>query len=175
MNPGSKKTRFQVRELAQLLSTDSRRIEGWVEQELLHPTVSARGPGHRREFDLRALLVGATALELQRTFGVKSAVWAPIVKELGKLNLRKVADAIGATPTDAANPILAVAHTQRRIVRVRIVGLGELAEFAKDALQRGSTVTLINLAPVLGSVREWIQEHATVRRSRGRRRRPPTA
>ncbi len=82
---GSKRKRtFQVRDLAKLLDTNPRRIEGWVEQGLLKPAVQGRGPGRRREFSLDNLIQGAILLEVQWIFGEKSPVLGRVLPGAAK-------------------------------------------------------------------------------------------
>ncbi len=63
---------FETREIAGLLGVTPRRIEGWVEQKLLVPRVSAAGVGSRRRFLLESVARGAVLLALQSVFGERS-------------------------------------------------------------------------------------------------------
>ena len=84
---GSKKAggeRFRISELAAILETNPRQVEGWVEQGFLKPAVPGRGPGRPSYFNYTNLLQGVLTLEFQRTFGAKTPVWGRIAGRVAK-------------------------------------------------------------------------------------------
>src|SRR5713101_2361114 len=76
--------RFRVSEVAAILETNPRQIEGWVEQGFLKPAVPGSGPGRPSHFDYTNLLQGVLTLEFQRTFGAKTPVWGRIAGRVAK-------------------------------------------------------------------------------------------
>src|SRR3989442_8497772 len=78
------RTEFEVRVLAQLVGTNPRRVEGWVEKGFLTPVVRGNGPGRRRVFDLANLLEAALLVELLSTFGDRSRAVGRIVREVSR-------------------------------------------------------------------------------------------
>ena len=78
------RSEFQVRVLAELVGTNPRRVEGWVEKGFLTPVVRGNGPGRRRVFDLANLLEAALLVELLSTFGDRSRAVGRIVREVSR-------------------------------------------------------------------------------------------
>src|SRR5262245_29457951 len=65
---------FRVQDLASLLDTNPRRIEGWVEQGFLKPAHPGRGTGRPHRFTLENLTMAYVLTELQQIHGDKSPV-----------------------------------------------------------------------------------------------------
>jgi len=156
-NLSATKPEFRVQDLAALLGTNARRVEGWVEQGSLEPAVRGKGPGQRHQFDLRNLVLAAVMLELQGIVGQKSrvpklvAIGAKSVAERGALRLAK--DSI------ESDRVLLVAHgADLEPYNVRYDSLPGLQAFIEKALGSGSTITLVSMAGVLAKLRRSLQE-----------------
>src|SRR6266536_1957416 len=78
------RSNFEVSDLAQLVGTNPRRVEGWVEKGFVTPLRRGHGPGRRRVFDLVNLFQAALLVELLATFGERTRVVGRIVREVGR-------------------------------------------------------------------------------------------
>jgi hypothetical protein len=165
---------FEVRELAQLIGTNPRRVEGWVEKRFLVPLGRGRGPGRRRVFDLANVFQAALLVELLSTFGERSRAVGRIVGESGKTLkgdagqlLQRLAALPERGPAEKADKAAAVLghilfiELQRKGgVQVRLRSVAELQDAASRALRDGCTVVSLNattlvarLAPRLKALR----------------------
>lgn len=72
--PKPDRSDLRVQDLAKLLDTNPRRIEGWVEQGFLKPAHPGRGTGRPHRFTLENLATAYVMTELQRIHGDKSQV-----------------------------------------------------------------------------------------------------
>src|SRR5215470_2155993 len=66
------KRTFAIRDVAELLGTTPRRVEGWVERGLLKPIQPGRGPGTRRAFGLESVIAGMLLLKMQPVLGERN-------------------------------------------------------------------------------------------------------
>src|SRR5262249_10855901 len=66
------KRTFAIRDVAELLGTTPRRVEGWVERGLLKPIQPGRGPGTRRAFGLESAIAGMLLLKVQPVLGERN-------------------------------------------------------------------------------------------------------
>lgn len=150
---GSKhKRRFQVREVAKLLGTPARRIEGWVEQGLLKPAVRGKGPGRRREFSLENLIQTAVLIELRRTFGEKSPAWSRAIR--------------GAP--EAATDILTRKDPPEDCIFIVMQAKGEvvgafaspqvLRSLMKEGISKGTALTIVNIGDVISKIQALLKE-----------------
>ena len=168
------RTEFEVRVLAQLVGTNPRRVEGWVEKGFLNPVVRGRGPGRRRVFDLANLLQAALLVELLSTFGERSRAVGRIVREVGrtlkddtKRLLERLAELPGpgraagwevdeATAVLGNSPeILWIELERKGGVRVRLLKpeqRREIPDVASSALLEGRTVVLLNITRILAKL-----------------------
>jgi len=89
--------RFRVSEVAEILSTKPRQIEGGVEQGFLKPAVPGSGPGRPSSFDYTNLLHGVLTLEFQRAFGAKTPVWGRVAGSVAKALAQEEAKLAGAS------------------------------------------------------------------------------
>lgn len=150
------KRKFHVRDLAKLLDTNARRIEGWVEQGLLRPKTLGAGPGWPHEFSLDNLIQGAILLELQRTFGEKSPVW-------GRAS-SGVVNAVKGFSLDVPKKLFLIVGQEGGEVRETAVikgGMSELTERLKDGLEKHLTMTIVDITGIIMKLHEklkWYKE-----------------
>ncbi len=152
---GSKhKRRFQVREVAKLLGTPARRIEGWVEQGLLKPAVRGKGPGRRREFSLENLIQTAVLIELRRTFGEKSPVWTQAIRR----GIRETATNIltGKDPT-MVDCIFVVLQEKGEVAATFFANPQPLEVLIKE-ISKGRAMTIVNIGDVISKIQALLKE-----------------
>ena len=173
----NQETEFEVRELAHLVNTNPRRVEGWVEKGFLTPAVRGRGPGRRRVFDLVNVIHAALLAELLRTFGERSPVAGPIVRAVARTlrdDLRRLVVRLAVPPQpggwDAGEAaaslglipeILWIVLEGKGGVSIRLVKPDQIAEAAGSALVDGHTVVLLSLTPIIAKLGRRL---ATLRR-----------
>jgi hypothetical protein len=166
----NQETEFEVRELAHLVNTNSRRVEGWVEKGFLTPAMRGRGPGRRRVFDLVNVIHAALLTELLRTFGERSPVAGPIVRAVARTlrdDLRRlvmrlaplrpgkwdvIEAAASAGLSGLSTEVLWIVLEGKRGVSIRLVKPDQIPEAARDVLGEGHTVVLLSLTPVLAKL-----------------------
>jgi len=150
---GSKhKRRFQVREVAKLLGTPARRIEGWVEQGLLKPAVRGKGPGRRREFSLENLIQTAVLIELRRTFGEKSPVWTQAIRGIPEA----ATDIL--TRTDPPEDCIFVVLQEKGEVAVTFFAYPQPLEVLVKEISKGRAMTIVNIGDVIWKVRTLLKQ-----------------
>ena len=149
--------RFEVRDLAELLGTNPRRIEGWVEQGLLKPAVRGRGPGRRRKFDEDNLIQGAVLLELQRTFGEKSPAWREGVPSAAKDVTRILRYESERDPPEGWYFMF----LQRRGKRGRrgFAPPQIQAKFVRRGVPEGAALTIVNLTDVIRKIQSRLAKY----------------
>jgi hypothetical protein len=154
---------FEVREVAQLIGTNPRRVEGWVEQGFLSPVVRGRGPGRRRVFDLANLFQAALLVELLSIFGERSRAVGRIVAESEnalKGDARGLPERLAAlserSPAEKADKadavpghILSIELQRKGGVQVRLGFVTEIQDAASRALSDDGTVVLLNVTTLL--------------------------
>jgi hypothetical protein len=153
---------FQVRDLADLLGTNARRVEGWVEQGFLKPAVRGRGPGRPHKFTLDHLLQGALLLEVQANFGEKSPVCGRLFPDVAR-SLVGIARDQARKPgaTEPGDVILAVTQDQGQIVHIGILERTQhILAFVNRDLVHGRTVSLFNVSGILGKLHQRTMEMA---------------
>jgi hypothetical protein len=159
---GSIGLRLRVREMARLLRTNPRRVEGWVEQGLLKPVLRGRGPGRPHVFTRKDLLLGALLLEVQAAFGEKSPVCRRLFPDVSDA-LVGIAD----TAKQAGDAILCISLGGRDVLRD--VPRTELRTHMRDVqayvareLRQGRIVTTMNVGGVLSRLPDHGEEVAEV-------------
>ena len=151
---GSKhKRRFQVREVAKLLGTPARRIEGWVEQGLLKPAVRGRGPGRRREFSLENLIQTTVLIGLRRTFGEKSPVWTQAIRR----GIPEAATNI-LTRSDPPEDCIFVVLQEKGEVAVGFFSTYQVLKRLIKDVTKGRAMTIVNIGDVIWKVRTLLKE-----------------
>ena len=164
----SEQPEFEVRELAHLVNTNSRRVEGWVEKGFLTPAMRGRGPGRRRVFDLVNVIHAALLAELLRTFGERSPVAGPIVRAVARTlrdDLRRLVVRLTVPPppgewdvSEAAASaglsaeVLWIVLEGKGGVSIRLVKPNQTLKAAGGALVDGHPVVLLSLTPVLAKL-----------------------
>jgi hypothetical protein len=63
---------FQVRDAAELVGTNRRRLEGWVEQDFIKPRAPGKGKGSRHGFSVGNLVEGVLLMAVQAVIGEHS-------------------------------------------------------------------------------------------------------
>ncbi len=152
MKRTKRQPRFQVRDLAKILKTKPRRIEGWVEQRLLKPAVRGRGPGRRHEFSPDNLLQAALLLELQGVFGEKS----PVSIHVFRAAVKSLYD-VASEKDPLKDNILVVTQRNGEVIDV-IIGEGPKfavwsVGFLEELLEEGGAATFVNLGPMMRDIR----------------------
>src|SRR5262245_53510731 len=150
-------TRFRVQDVASLLGTNPRRVEGWVEQGFLKPAARGRGPGRPHEFDLANLLQAALMLELQSFLGAKSRY-----PNLITSGARAAAEAMARLVEKGewvSERVLLVAHRGGIGPSfMKYDSLPRLQGSIDQAMKAGLTITLVGITGVLTKVQEALRE-----------------
>ncbi len=164
------RTAFEVRQVARLLETNPRRIEGWVEHGILRPAIRGRGTGRRSLFSPANVLEGALVLEIQAALGERSPVVGPTLRSvrqtLGKEKLDFLIEEATVLERAMAGAVLILYIEIRRqhAPEVRLVhfvdppALAELHTPMADALRAGHSILLINLGRAIDQLWRRIAE-----------------
>jgi hypothetical protein len=148
---------FRVGDVATLLGTNARRVEGWVEQGFLKPAHRGRGPGKPHRFTMEQLVAGALLLEAQANFGEKSPICGrlfPVAVNL--IDLAKHEQEAGRR----AAVILGVALKGGEVEHIGIVpqeGPSSLQSYVYKGLTEGHTVTFFNVSAIMAAVEERLE------------------
>jgi hypothetical protein len=153
---------FEVREVAELLATNPRRVEGWAEKGYIRPAIQGHGPGRRRAFDLVNVLQAALLLDLGHVFGERSPAAGRIVQRAAA-QVQKAGRELLDDP-DRALAILAgqdayilLAELDSDTAATQIMRFGEHHGFIAEALRRGRTVVVVNLTDLGARVRRQME------------------
>lgn len=155
---GSNGLRLRVRQMARLLRTKPRRVEGWVEQGLLKPALRGRGPGSPHTFTRKDLLLGALLLEVQTAFGEKSAVCSRLFPDSS--------DALGGiaeTERELGEALLCVSQGGRdvpsNVPRIKLLRrMQDVQAYVARELRQERTVTTMNVGAVLSRLADVSEE-----------------
>jgi len=177
---------LEIGELAEVLRTNPRRVEGWVEQGILKPAVEGDGPGRRRQFGRIELLQGALMLKLPGIFGKRSPVASAVVRALAperqKPEVQKTMDrrwqdaaVSGNRPEEGVESdlLLCVVHGAQREPILYLDRPEKLRAASERALHHGQTVTMLDLAWVIADARARLErflDHGPYAPHRGQRR-----
>ncbi len=142
---------FRVREVAEILSTKPRRIEGWVEQGFLKPAVSGSGPGHPSSFDYTNLLHGVLTLEFQRTFGAKTPVWGRVAGRVAKALAEEEVKRIGSRLNRF---VMLVSYREEKPAFIQMTSMERMDVSIRRELNRGRTVVILGLRDVVKTLDE---------------------
>jgi hypothetical protein len=142
---------FRVSEVAKILETNPRQVEGWVEQGLLKPAVPGSGPGHPSYFDCNNLLQGALTLAFQRTFGAKTPIWGRVAGTVAKTLADKKARTIGSPLTSL---IMLVSYEQEKPAFIQMTGMDRMEDSIRRELNQGRTVVMLGLKNVVEMLHE---------------------
>src|SRR5215470_12508251 len=176
---------LEIGELAEVLGTNPRRVEGWVEQGILKPAVEGDGPGRRRQFGRKELLQGALLLKLQGIFGKRSPVASAVVRafaperqkpEVQKTMERRWQDTAvdGSRPEEGneSDLLLCVVHGPQREPTLYLDRPEKLRAASEQALHHGHIVSMFDLGWVIADARvrlERFLDHGPYPSRRGRR------
>jgi hypothetical protein len=156
---GSIGLRLRVRDMARLLETNPRRVEGWVEQGLLKPALRGWGPGSPHTFTRNDLLLGALLLEVQAAFGEKSPVCKRLIPDLAD-TLAGIAEA----PRQSEDVILCISQggrdVPRDIPRLKLVKHMRVEAYIARELRQGRIVTAMNVGAMLSRLADGGEEVA---------------
>lgn len=159
---GSSDLRLRVREMARLLGTNPRRVEGWVEQGLLKPALRGRGPGRPHIFTGKDLLLGALLLEVQAAFGEKSPVCKRLFRDLSD-TLVGIAET-AHQPEDVVLCISQGGHdVPRDVPRLKLLKrMWDVQAYVARELRQKRIVTTMNVGAVLSRLADVGEEVAEV-------------
>ncbi len=143
--------RFRVSEVAAILGTKPRQIEGWVEQGFLKPAVAGRGPGHPSYFDYPNLLQGALTLAFQRTFGAKTPVWGRIAGSVAKALAAAEAELTGSSLNRL---VMLVSYQEEQPAFIQMTSMERMEGSIQRELNRGRTVVILGLRGVVTNLHE---------------------
>jgi hypothetical protein len=161
--------RFRVSEVAEILGTKARQIEGWVEQGFLKPSVSGGGPGRPSYFNYRNLLQGALTLEFQQTFGSKTPVWGRVAGRIAKTLAEEEAELGGSA---LIQRVILVAYQNGKPAFIQMTGPDRLDVSVRRELNQGRTVVILGLMGVVKTLNERLAvfEQRSASRERDRSR-----
>jgi hypothetical protein len=150
---GSGERHFRVGEVALLLDVSVRRVEGWVEQGFLKPSIPGRGAGKPHWFSWRDVALAVLLLELQRAFGAKSPIVARVFPDVAGAAHDLALDERGKGPA-----IFAISRRGEDETRVAFLPLAQLNHFTIPELQSGYVVTIVSVTAVLARFAERLKE-----------------
>jgi hypothetical protein len=143
--------RFRVSEVAEILATKPRQIEGWVEQGFLKPLVSGSGPGRPSYFSYRNLLQGALTLEFQQTFGAKTPVWGRVAGRVAKTLAEEEATLGGSALNER---VMLVAYQNGKPAFIQMTSLDRVDVPVRRELNQGRVVVILGLMGVVKALHE---------------------
>jgi MerR-like DNA binding protein len=151
MGSGRGNQRFRVSEVAEILGTNPRQIEGWVEQGFLKPAVQGSGPGRPSYFDCTNLLQGVLTLEFQRTFGAKTPVWGRVAGSVAKALAEKEAKLTGSSLNRL---IMLVSYQEEKPAIIQMTSMDRMNVSIRRELNQGRTVVILGLEGVVKALYE---------------------
>jgi len=143
--------RFRVSEVAEILSTKPRQIEGWVEQGFLKPAVPGSGPGRPSCFGYTNLLQGVLTLEFQDTFGAKTPVWGRVAGSVAKALAQEEAKLAGASLNQM---VMLVSYREEKPAFIQMTTMERMGISIRRQLNRGRTVVILGLKDVVKTLDE---------------------
>jgi helix-turn-helix protein len=140
---------FMTGEVAALLKVSPRRVEGWVEQGFIKPAVRGKGPGRRNLFSKEQVILGAVILEIQASFGEKSALVGRLFPGVSQtlLRLARADEAI----------FLGVSLKAGEVVHVTLGMQRQQALFLHAMTDLAHTVAFINVSAILHKLFEDVK------------------
>lgn len=168
--PDRSGSELRVQDLALLLDTNPRRIEGWVEQGFLKPAHPGRGTGRPNWFSLENLATAYVLTELQRIHGDKSQVlgrllssdpateYARLLAKWLRVTRSAEQDSAGVP---AASATLALVQHQDGSVEGRIEkgASRDMLDYLKRFLGECVGITLLSPGEGFSAVQERLAEH----------------
>ncbi len=155
MVPRHREQDFRVQDLATLLDTKPRRIEGWVEQGFIKPAHRGRGPGRPSRFSLENLATAYVLTELQRIHGDRSPVLNRLMASEHTASYAKILvdwlapafwDPNQAVEGSPALPKLVLVQDANRKVEGRVLRTGDekpILLYLKQYLSQCVAITLL--------------------------------
>ncbi len=157
---GSKKAggeRFRISEVAAILETNPRQVEGWVEQGFLKPAVPGSGPGRPSYFNYTNLLQGVLTLEFQRTFGAKTPVWGRVAGRVAKT----LAEEAKVTGSALSRLVMLVAYQEEKPAFIQMTSMTRMDESIRRELHQGRTVVILGLRGAVKTLHERLAAFGT--------------
>ena len=161
---------LRVQDLAKILDTNPRRVEGWVEQGFLKPVRPGRGTGRPNKFNFENLATAYLLTELQRLHGDKSPVlgrllasepladYAQHLAKWFRVTPSPEDDSAGLKATPAT--LALVQHTDGGIEgRVEKEPNREVLDYLKRFVGKCVGITLLNPGEEFKAVRERLAEY----------------
>jgi len=148
---GEGEQHFRVSEVAEILGTNPRQIEGWVEQGFLTPAVPGGGPGHPSSFDYTNLLHGGLTLEFQRAFGAKTPMWGRVAGSVATALAQEEAKLAGASLNQM---VMLVSYHEKKPAFIQMTTMERMDVSIRRELNRGRTVVILGLRDVVKTLDE---------------------
>ena len=142
---------FRVSEVAAILGTNPRQVEGWVEQGFLKPAAPGSGPGHPSYFDYPNLLHGALTLAFQRTFGAKAPVWGRVAGSVAKTLAEEEERLAGSS---LAPLIMLVSYQDEKPAFIQMTSMERMDVAIRRELKQGRTLVILGLRSVVKTLHE---------------------
>jgi hypothetical protein len=149
---------FRVSEVAQILGTNPRQIEGWVEQGFLKPAAPGSGPGHPSYFDYTNLLQGVLTLEFQRTFGAKTPVWGRVAGRVAKTVAEEKAKLTGSSLNRL---VMLVSYQEEKPAFIQMTSMERMDVSIRRELNQGRTLVILGLRDVVKTLDERLAAFKT--------------
>ena len=146
-----KKTIWEIRDAANLIGTNARRLQGWAEKELLVPSVAGGGKGSRRLYSFADLCIGVVLLGMQNAMGEQN----PLLRHPEiRANVERLATKLQEAPADfGADTVLALVSGGIAMLHDDISAtfgsFSKVTEFIKAATDLGAAVTVLPVAKPL--------------------------
>jgi len=152
---------YEVRQVADLLEVEARRVAGWAEQGLIAPTIASRGAGSRRRYLLKDVAACAVLLSLQYVLGERSKLARHVVGAIGAIG-EVVAEqlATGKLDSHKQNALTAIVSWESggEGVDLYFPWDAEAAAAVNNARANGDYIISAPLGRVLERVLERIEE-----------------
>jgi hypothetical protein len=148
---GEGEEQFRVSEVAEILGTNPRQIEGWVEQGFLKPAAPGGGPGRPSHFDYTNLLQGVLTLEFQCTFGAKTPVWGRVAGRVAKTLAEEEAKGTGSSLNRL---VMLVSYQDEKPAVIQMTSMERMDVAIRRELNQGRTLVILGLRGMVKTLHE---------------------